>query len=139
MDLIDWPFVARNALWILGLSIALAAWSYTSWWAAGRRVRTRRALGLPLFQIPFSAGLTIFSASLAWGATRWWERVLWILLGLAFVWQTVVHWRWAATRGWDAPPETEKSKAMGEQENGGTDEQGGGEAGDGGSDEQGNG
>lgn len=119
MELIDWPFVARNALWILGLSIALAAWSYTSWWAARRRARLRQALGLPLFQVPFSAGLTLFAASLAWGATRWWERGLWILLGLAFVWQTAVSWRLATTHGWDTQPE----------ENG-AGKQGGGETGE---------
>ena len=101
MDLIDWPFVARNALWIFGLSVAFAAWSYTSWWASTRRVRLRRALDTPRFQLPFSAGLTLFSASLAWGATRWWERGLWILLGLAFLWQTIVYWRMSRTQGWD--------------------------------------
>jgi len=103
VDLIDWPFVARNALWILGVSIAFAAWSYTSWWAAGRRLKMRRALGLARFQVPFSAGMILFSASLAWGATRWWERALWIVLGLLFAWQMIVDWRWAATRGWDTP------------------------------------
>jgi hypothetical protein len=125
MELIDWLFAARNALWILGLSIALAAWSYTSWWAAGRRERMRRALGLPLFQVPFSVGLTLFSASLAWGATRWWERGLWILLGLAFVWQTVVHWRWAVARGWDAPPEergVEDASTIAQQGSGGVED-----------------
>jgi hypothetical protein len=101
MDLIDWPFVTRNALWILGLSIAFAAWSYTSWWASTRRVRLRHALDAPRFQLPFSAGLTLFSASLAWGATRWWERGLWILLGLAFLWQAAVYWRMGSTQGWD--------------------------------------
>ena len=39
MNLIDWPALARNALWILGLSIVLAAWSYVSWLAARRKVR----------------------------------------------------------------------------------------------------
>jgi hypothetical protein len=73
--------VARNALWILGLSIVLASWSYTSWWASMRRIKVRHALGLPRFQTPFAVGLTLFCASLAWGSTRWWERGLWIVLG----------------------------------------------------------
>jgi hypothetical protein len=98
MDLIDWPFVARNALWILGLSIAFAAWSYTSWWASAQHVRLRRALDTPRFQLPFSAGMVLFCASLAWGATRWWERVLWIILGLAFLWQVAVYWRAAKAK-----------------------------------------
>ena len=102
MDLIDGPFVARNALWILGLSVAFAAWSYTSWWASARHVRLRKALNSPRFQLPFTAGMTLFSASLAWGATRWWERGLWILLGLAFLWQAVVSVRLARSRGWNS-------------------------------------
>ena len=65
MDLIDWPGVARNALWILGLSIVLAAWSYTSWWASMHRIQMRRALGLPRFQTPFALGLTLFVLTLA--------------------------------------------------------------------------
>jgi hypothetical protein len=87
LDLIDWAFVARNALWILGLSVVLAAWSYSSWWATNRHVPMRRALGLPRFLVPFSGGMALFSASLAWGATRWWEQGLWMVLALAFAWQ----------------------------------------------------
>jgi len=117
VDLIDWLFVARNALWILGLSIAFAAWSYTSWWGATRHLRVRQALGRPLFQVPFSAGMMLFTASLAWGATRWWERALWIVLGLSFAWQTIAGWRWAVAHGWDVPPNAESSTAEDEQAN----------------------
>jgi hypothetical protein len=97
--MIDWVYVARNALWILGLSIALAALSYAGWWAAendgaGPRVRWRALWGLPVLTRPFAAGMTLFCASLAWGSTRWWETVLWALLGLAFVAQFIQAW-WA--------------------------------------------
>ena len=107
MDLIDWPGVARNALWILGLSIVLGAWSYTSWWASMRRIKMRHALGLPRFQVPFAVGLILFCASLAWSSTRWWERGLWIVLGLAFLWQVVAGWRVAARHGWDYSPDNQ--------------------------------
>lgn len=109
MDLIDWPGVARNALWILGLSIALAAWSHTRWWASERKRKVRSVLDWPRFQVPFSAGLTLFCISLAWSATRGWERGLWILLGVAFTWQWVAGWRFAARHGWDTPPEPPQS------------------------------
>lgn len=89
MDLIDWPYVARNALWIVGLSIALAAWSHTGWWAGVQGQRLRDAVARPSFGIPFSAGLLLFSASLAWGATRGWERLLWAGLALWFAWELV--------------------------------------------------
>lgn len=116
MELIDWPGVARNALWILGLSIALAAWSQLSWWAAAHHVKIRRALNFSRFQAPFSAGLTLFCASLAWGAVRWWERGLWIILGLAFLWQTISAWRFAATYGWNAAPEDRAPEVAAEAE-----------------------
>jgi hypothetical protein len=69
MDLIDWLGVARNALWILGLSIVLAAWSHLRWWAMSRQIKLRRAWEWPRFQAPFSAGLILFCISLP-GAQR---------------------------------------------------------------------
>jgi hypothetical protein len=98
MNLIDWPSLARNALWILGLSVILAAWSYVSWLAAQHRVRAWRTINWPVFVVPASA-------SLAWGATRAWERVLWIILAVAFLAQVAQGWREARRQGWQpAPP-----------------------------------
>lgn len=114
MSPIDWLFVARNALWILGLSVVLAAWSYTSWWASVRRVRARRAVGFPIFQVPFSAGMILFATGLAWGATMWWERGAWIILGVAFVWQFATGWRAAARNGWGPPYESPQRPHTGE-------------------------
>lgn len=86
-ELIDWLGVARNALWILGLSIVLAALSYAAWWAGVSRYGLRRALGRAAFQVPFNFGLLLFSVSLAWGSDRLWERLAWIALSVAFAWQ----------------------------------------------------
>lgn len=85
--LIDWLGLARNALWILGLSIVLAAWSYAVWWAPVSHHGLRRALARAAFQAPFNIGLLLFSVSLAWGSTRLWERLAWIALSVAFAWQ----------------------------------------------------
>lgn len=93
MQLIDWVGVARNGLWILGLSIALAAFSYTVWLAPQRRTSLRRALNWGGFSVPFALGLLLFAAGLAWGATAAWERVAWIVLAVAFAWQAVAGWR----------------------------------------------
>ena len=116
MNLIDWPALARNALWILGLSIVLAAWSYVSWLAAQRKVRTWRATGWPAFEVPAAAGLMLFAVSLAWGATRTWERLLWIVLALAFLAQFVLGWREARRLGW--LPSAPASAASGSSGNG---------------------
>lgn len=100
MNLIDWPALVRNALWVLGLSIVLAAWSYLSWLAARRAVRVWRAVDWPVFVVPASAGLMLFAASLAWGAVRAWERILWIILAAAFLAQMAQSWRQARRQGW---------------------------------------
>ncbi len=99
MALIDWAGVARNALWILGLSLTLAAWSYASWQASVRRSGLRRALSRASFQASFNLGLLLFSCGLAWSATRVWERAAWIALALAFAWQLVVAVRQLRTDG----------------------------------------
>lgn len=104
MQLIDWPGVVRNALWILGLSIVLAAWSYV-WWDAGqRRVRWRHAFNWPLLHVPVSLGFLIFVISLCWSGRTIWERVAWAILALAFAWQAVGGWRAARRNGWRSGP-----------------------------------
>jgi hypothetical protein len=100
MSLIDWPSLVRNALWLLGLSVVLAAWSYLSWLAARRGVRVWRTIGWAVFEVPASAGLALFAISLAWGATRTWERILWIVLAAAFLAQMMQGWRQARRQGW---------------------------------------
>jgi hypothetical protein len=84
--MIDWAYVARNALWVLGLSVALAASGYTSWWASVRQVPVRAAVERRAFRLAFSLGMLLFTAGLARGATRPWERVLWSVLALTFAW-----------------------------------------------------
>jgi apolipoprotein N-acyltransferase len=98
VGLIDWPGVARGTLWVLGLSIALAAWSYAAWWASRQGMPRRRVVGLPLFTIPFFAGLALFSAGLAWGLDRLWMRVLWIFVGVWSLWEVVRGWRMTGSR-----------------------------------------
>ena len=52
--MIDWVNVALNALWILGLSIILAAFSYHQWLAGETASRLRELWSQPSWQIPFS-------------------------------------------------------------------------------------
>ncbi len=92
-SLIDWAGVARNALWIAGLSLALAAFSYASWQARAQHSSLRKPLGGRAFQAPFNAGLLLFSVALVWGAAAAWERIAWIILAAAFAWQLVSSWR----------------------------------------------
>lgn len=92
--MIDWYGVFRNALWILGLAVAFAAFSYTDWWRGRQQPKwsLRQALGAPNFQAPFSLGMLLFSAGLALSSDRWWEIAAWAVLGLLFAWQAVAAW-----------------------------------------------
>ena len=85
--MIDWWMVTTNSLWILGLSILLAAFSYLDW-LAGETGRPRLALSKgPSFHLAWMTGLFLTCAG--WGlaqATRWWEKAVWLLLALWFGW-----------------------------------------------------
>lgn len=92
--MIDWYGVFRNALWILGLAVAFAAFSYTDWWRGQQRPRLslRQALSLPNFQAPFSLGMVLFCLGLALSSRRWWEIAVWAVLGVLFAWQAGASW-----------------------------------------------
>lgn len=85
MQSFDWLTLARGALWVSGLSLALAAWSHASWWASIRRLPLRRALDRNAFIAPFDLGLALFAAAMAWGALATWERVAWGAVSLILV------------------------------------------------------
>lgn len=92
--MIDWYGVLRNALWIVGLATALAAFSYTDWQRSLQTPKPslRQALGSAGFQAAFSLGMVLFCAGLALGSDRVWEIVAWAVLGLLFAWQGISAW-----------------------------------------------
>jgi len=75
--MIDWLDLAANSLWVLGCSLALAAFSYASWQAWLYRQSLRLRLGSPgtlrvlaLAGMLFCIGLAALSGSnkaLLWG------------------------------------------------------------------------
>ena len=58
----------------------------------------RQAIDLPLFIVPFFAGLALFCAGLAWGMNHFVLRVLWGVTGLGCLWVVVRAWRDAGSR-----------------------------------------
>ena len=85
--MIDWWLVFTSALWILGLSIVLAAFSYHDWLRRETGRRLREMFSQPSWRLWSSAGLLLFCVG--WGAGRgmqWWERVLWGALAVSFGW-----------------------------------------------------
>lgn len=89
--MIDWFGVFRNTLWICGLALALAAFSYADWWRRVQvpRQRLGKALENPWFRATFYLGLALFCAGLGLGGGPWWVIVLWAGLGLLFLGQGV--------------------------------------------------
>ncbi len=85
--MIDWPNTFYNALWILGLSIILAAFSYADWRARLGGEKLRQRLNASSFQLPLSLGLLLVSLSLLLLAHTWWERLIWAIFALLFAWQ----------------------------------------------------
>ena len=92
--MIDWASLARNALWIFGCSLALAALSYASWQGSLRRVKFREALHSRGAWLALHLGGVLFCASLALVT---WEQdlasklqsLVWALLGLGLL----AHWK----------------------------------------------
>ena len=92
--MIDWLAVGSAALSMTGLAVVLGAVSYHHWLAreTGQRLRDlRRGRSSAILS---SVGFTLLCAGLAIGRHAiWWERPLWSLAGLFFVWQLAVHLR----------------------------------------------
>jgi hypothetical protein len=91
----DLRAVGAGALWVLGLGMVLAAFSYASWWASFYKTGLRRALGRPAFTLPFDVGLALACAGFAVAGREWWEQGLWVALTALFAAQ-------AGYTGWKA-------------------------------------
>ena len=86
----DWPALVRGAVWIAGLSIALAACSHARWVAKQEGVSLRIAFSWDSFLAPFFAGLALFAAGMAWGARALWEVIAWAVVGVVFAGQAIL-------------------------------------------------
>ncbi len=93
----DFRAVGAGALWVLGLGIVLAAFSYASWVASLRRAPRglRRTMGQPTFKVAFDLGLALVCAGFALAGQEWWEQLAWSGLAVLFAiqggyggWQT---------------------------------------------------
>jgi len=94
--MIDVWGVFFNFLWILGLSVLLATWSYAyyerigGWNCPTARAqheghKTRHILERFGYALALDAGLLLFCAGLAATSRRTWERVVWGVLAAAWV------------------------------------------------------
>ena len=88
--MIDWYGLAANGLWIAGLSVIVAAFSYHDWVARETKQRRRDLCRQRSWQLPWTTGMCLTCAG--WGlsqASWWWETLLWLALGGWFAWDLV--------------------------------------------------
>ncbi len=93
--MIDIWGVFSNSLWILGLAVLLAVWSYASYQAGRSKRKVRRKLNELGYALALDAGMLLFLAGMVTTEDRWWARVLWIVLSLAVIaegaWRIIQH------------------------------------------------
>ncbi|HQE91778.1 MAG TPA: hypothetical protein PLH19_03275 [Anaerolineae bacterium] len=80
--MIDVWGVFSNFLWILGLAVLLAVWSYASYEAGRSKQKVRHKLNEMGYALALDAGMVLFLAGMVATEDRWWARGLWIVLGL---------------------------------------------------------
>lgn len=99
--MIDWTMLAANSLWILGLSVLLAAWSYRSYIRSLHKEAAQKT-GVPVdvsnIEPYFRLGMVLFVlgqvAVSGLSGEVWWRILLWtVLLILLLVEPTIALWR----------------------------------------------
>lgn len=75
--------IAAHALWIFGLAVLLAAWSFSYYEAQQTGEPVLSFLSKPGYNLAITAGLALFFAGLAAIDGRIWTKIIWALLALA--------------------------------------------------------
>jgi hypothetical protein len=88
VKMLDWFNIAGNALWIIGLALALATISYASWEAWLYRENLAARLTVNKQAMLYLAGL-LFCCGLGATSNTTWEVVFWVVLGVILVIQLV--------------------------------------------------
>ncbi len=91
MDSVDWLGLVTNAVWLIGLAVGLATFSYADWKAHASGRRLREALNERRVSAALWSGGTLFCVGLALAGGQWWERLAWGVLALG-----------AAAQSWQA-------------------------------------
>ena len=87
--------VVTNGLWLVGLALLLAAFSYHYNEARQSERPLKRQLQRRSFSLVAWVSLFLIGAGLAATSQQWWEAAIWILFTLYAVYNTVHAWRTA--------------------------------------------
>lgn len=110
--MIDGWGVFSQALWIIGLAVNLAVVSTANYQAQVERVRLRQKLGEAGFQLGINLGMVLFCVGLLLAGRSWWEKVLWGLVGVSFLAQSLWVWRVRFLTSSRAVPREEASQPV---------------------------
>lgn len=83
--MIDCLGLGRNALWVVGLAVGLAALSMASYQARVEGIPLGHQLNKSAFQLPVAIGLAMFCLGLLFSGHSWWEKGFWGCLTALFV------------------------------------------------------
>ena len=86
--MIDWYSVGFGALWILGLSIGLAAVSFANYRSGMEKRKLWQVLGRSNLEFVLDLAVMFFCMGLVGSADAIWERIVWAVLALMFAVQT---------------------------------------------------
>ena len=87
----DVKIVLFNALWVLGLSVILATWSYARYAAYQARVKTRVKLHELKYVLAMDLGLLLFVGGMAATESRTPARLLWVFIGIIIIAHAVLQ------------------------------------------------
>jgi uncharacterized membrane protein YidH (DUF202 family) len=87
--MIEWHKVVSNSLWILGLSVLLAALSYQRWKALENNLKFRDQLSTKGWRFSIAVGIVLVLGGLGLTATALWEKFFWSLLSLVYIAKTI--------------------------------------------------
>ena len=93
LDLIDWRGVGFATLWIVGLAIELSVLGFVDFHAKEGGERRRDLLRKPVYALWVNLGLVLFCLGVLGSSRTWWERLLWIVLAVAFAAYAVSAYR----------------------------------------------
>jgi len=85
LSLIDWPSLAANALWIAGLSLALAALSFAGFESSSGHQPLAAILTQRRYDLALNLAGVLFCSGLAAASSQLFETILWIVLAILFI------------------------------------------------------
>ncbi|MDF1513812.1 MAG: hypothetical protein P1S60_08390 [Anaerolineae bacterium] len=74
--------VFANGLWIIGLAIILAVWSYGRFTASRNGIPTKQKMISLKYALVMNGGLLLFLCGMVLTEDRWWSKLIWGVMGI---------------------------------------------------------